>query len=267
MLEQLRTFNPVTQALIATLFTWGMTAVGAGLVFFAKKPKDWLFDSMLGFAAGVMISASFLSLLMPAIAMSKGKVLPIWFPPAAGFLIGTFFIGSIDRIIPHLRIGFKKAEGLKSHFSRSILLILAITLHNIPEGLAVGIAFGSVNSLDSHGFYNAIGLAIGIGIQNLPEGFVVSMPLRAEGFSRLKSFNYGQLSAIVEPIAAVLGAAAVTFASKISPYALSFAAGCMIFVVIEELIPESQRKGNIDLATISTLVGFVLMMILDLGFS
>jgi ZIP family zinc transporter len=224
---------------------------------------------MLGFSGGVMIAVSFWSLLAPAISMSEGKDIPLWFPATVGFLVGGIFLWGIDKILPHLHVGFsaEEAEGIKTSWQRSILLVLAITLHNIPEGLAVGVAFGAVLSdFPSATLSAAIALTIGIGIQNFPEGLVISMPLRGEGMSRLKSFWYGQLSAIVEPIAGVLGAVAVIFVQPILPYALSFAAGAMIFVVIEELVPESQRNGNTDLATIGAMIGFAVMMVLDVAF-
>lgn len=269
MIEKIQTLSPVIQALLATLFTWGVTALGAGTVFFTKRMSKKFLDVMLGFAGGVMISASFWSLLAPAIEISAGRGLPPWLPPAAGFMLGGLFLRLIDRILPHLHIGFPEetAEGIKTTWQRSTLLILAITLHNIPEGLAVGVAFGSVAAgLPSATLAGAMALALGIGIQNFPEGAAVSIPLRREGMSRLKSFWYGQLSGIVEPIAGMIGVAAVVYAEAILPYALSFAAGAMIFVVVEEVIPESQRSGNTDLATLSLLTGFTTMMILDVAF-
>ena len=262
-------FHPVLQALIATCFTWGLTALGAAGVFIAKDISKKILDTMLGFAAGVMVAASFWSLLAPAIEMSEGKDLPVWVPATAGFLLGDIFLRGIDKILPHLHIGFpiEEAEGIKTGWQRSTLLILAITLHNIPEGLAVGVAFGAVAAgVPSATLAGAVALAIGIGIQNFPEGLAVSLPLRREGMSRLKSFWYGQLSAIVEPIAGVIGAAAVIVAQPILPYALAFAAGAMIFVVIEELVPESQRGGNADLATAGAMIGFAVMMVLDVAF-
>lgn len=269
MIDYFQNLHPVLQALVATCFTWGLTALGAAGVFIAKDISKKMLDMMLGFAAGVMIAASFWSLLAPAIVMSEGKGIPVWVPAAAGFLLGGIFLRVIDKILPHLHLGFPMAEveGIKTSWQRSTLLILAITLHNIPEGLAVGVAFGAVASgLPSATLAGAIALAIGIGIQNFPEGLAVSLPLRREGMSRLKSFWYGQLSAVVEPIAGVIGAAVVIIAQPILPYALSFAAGAMIFVVIEELVPESQRGGNTDLATGGAMVGFAVMMILDVAF-
>jgi ZIP family zinc transporter len=269
MIEFFEQFHPVVQALLATCFTWFLTALGASGVLFAKDINKKVLDAMLGFAAGVMIAASFWSLLAPAIAMSDGKDIPVWVPAAAGFLFGGLFLRMIDKVLPHLHLGFpmEEAEGVKTNWKRSTLLILAITLHNIPEGLAVGVAFGAVAAgIPSATLPGAIALAVGIGIQNFPEGLAVSMPLRREGMSRLKSLWYGQLSAIVEPIAGVIGAAAVIVAQPLLPYALSFAAGAMIFVVVEQLVPESQRGGNTDLATGGAMIGFAAMMVLDVAF-
>ncbi|GER92845.1 ZIP family metal transporter [hot springs metagenome] len=268
MHDFMKDIHPVMQALIATCFTWLVTALGAATVLFAKNINKKLLDGMLGFAAGVMIAASYWSLLAPAIEMSKDMSMPQWFPPALGFLMGAVFLRVIDKILPHLHLGFpmQEAEGIKTSWRRTTLLILAVTLHNIPEGLAVGVAFGAVTAcLPSATLTGAVTLAIGIGLQNFPEGVAVSMPLRREGLSRLKSFWYGQLSGIVEPIAGVIGAAAVMFSMPILPYALSFAAGAMIFVVVEELIPESQKEGNADIATMGAITGFLVMMVLDVG--
>jgi ZIP family zinc transporter len=260
--------NPIYQALIATCFTWLVTALGASLVFFVKTINKKLLDGMLGFAAGVMIAASFWSLLAPAIEMSESLPLPSWLPPAVGFLSGGAFLWSVDKILPHLHLGFpmEEAEGISTSWRRSVLLVLAITLHNIPEGLAVGVAFGALGAnLPSASLAGAMALAIGIGIQNFPEGTAVSVPLRREGMSRLKSFWYGQLSGLVEPVAGVIGAAAVIFMQPLLPFALAFAAGAMIFVVVEELIPESQLEKNTDIATVGTMIGFAVMMVLDVA--
>ena len=269
MVDFFQNFNPITQAFLATLFTWGMTALGASLVFATKTINQRLLDSMLGFAGGVMIAASYWSLLAPAIEMSDNHPIGTWFPAAIGFLLGGIFLGGIDKILPHLHpnTSIDEAEGFRpKERKKSTLLVLAITLHNIPEGLAVGIAFGAlVNGGTEASLVSALTLALGIGIQNFPEGFAVSMPLRGEGMSRRKSFFYGQFSGMVEPIAAVIGAFAVSFIEPLLPYALSFAAGAMIFVVAEEVIPSSQEKGNKDLATFSLMIGFVLMMILDVA--
>ena len=266
IIDVFKDLNPIIQALCATLFTWGVTALGASLVFFFKSVNRKVLDGMMGFAAGVMIAASFWSLLAPAIEMSEQTSIAPWIPPAIGFLSGGLFLWGVDKVIPHLHVGFDKPEGVKTGFHRSILLVLAITLHNIPEGLAVGVAFGAVAAnLPAASLTGAIALAIGIGLQNFPEGAAVSMPLRREGFSRRKSFFYGQASGMVEPIAGVIGAFAVIYMQAILPYALAFAAGAMIYVVVEELIPESQLAKNTDLATIWTLFGFTIMMILDVA--
>lgn len=261
--------DPVVQALIGTLFTWGMTALGAALVFTSKSVNQKFLDSMLGFAGGVMIAASYWSLLAPALEMAEGDPLPAWVPAAVGFLLGGIFLWAIDKVLPHLHpnLPMESAEGIKGkEHRRSTLLVLAITLHNIPEGLAIGVAFGAVAAgFPSASIMGAIALAIGIGIQNFPEGVAVSMPLRRDGMSRRKSFFYGQFSGMVEPISAVIGALAVFFIEPILPYALSFAAGAMIFVVAEEVIPGSQEKGNSDLASMSLMIGFTVMMILDVA--
>ena len=261
-------YHPVTQALIATLFTWFVTAVGAVPVFFTRRLNQRLMDGTLGMAAGVMIAASFWSLLAPAIDMSDGA----WQPAAIGFMAGGLFLYLIDKILPHLHPGLElsEAEGIKTSWQRSVLLVLAITLHNIPEGLAVGVAFGAVaHAADvetARGLVlGGIALTIGIGLQNFPEGLAVAMPLRREGMGRFKSFMCGQASGIVEPMAGVLGAWLVLTMEPILPYALAFAAGAMIFVVVEELIPEAQRKGNTDFATMGAMLGFTIMMILDVA--
>ncbi|MFC5591642.1 ZIP family metal transporter [Sporosarcina soli] len=270
MIDFIATLSPVTQALIATIFTWGMTAIGAALVFTTKTMNQKLMDGMLGFAGGVMIAASFWSLLSPAIEMAEGSTLPSWFPAAVGFLLGGFFLWMADKVIPHVHptSPMKDAEGINpASKRRSTLLVLAITLHNIPEGLAIGVAFGAVAAgFPSASLPAAIALAIGIGIQNLPEGTAVAMPLRRDGMSRRKSFLYGQFSGMVEPISAVVGVLAVTFMTPLLPFALSFAAGAMIFVVVEEVIPGSQENGNKDLASICLMLGFTVMMILDVAF-
>lgn len=263
------TWHPVVQALCATLFTWFLTALGAGLVFFFKSIERKVLDGMLGFAAGVMIAASFWSLLEPAIELAQETGgMPAWFQATVGFLLGGGFLWLIDRLLPHLHLGFpaEEVEGIKTPWHRSILLVLAITLHNIPEGLAVGVAFGALSAaVPSATLAGALALALGIGIQNFPEGTAVSVPLRREGFSRLRSFWYGQLSGVVEPVAGVLGAAAAMAARPLLPYTLSFAAGAMVYVVVEELIPESQLNRETDIATIGALLGFVVMMMLDVA--
>lgn len=267
-METFASFHPTLQALLATLFTWAVTALGAALVFLTRGVRQRLLDAMNGFAAGVMLAASYWSLLAPAIELSEGGPLPRWVPACVGFLLGCGSLWAVDKILPHLHPGLPRAqaEGPTTHWHRSVLLVLAITLHNIPEGLAVGVAFGGAAlQMPETTLASAIALAIGIGLQNFPEGVAVAMPLRAVGMSRLRCFWYGQLSASVEPLAGVLGALAVLWARPILPYALAFAAGAMIFVVIEELIPESQRAGNTDLATVSTLFGFTVMMVLDVA--
>ncbi len=260
--------SPILQAFIGTLFTWGLTALGAAGVFLAKDVNRKVLDIFLGFAAGVMIAASFWSLLAPAIDMSEAQGIPGWLPAVIGFLAGGGFLFGVDKLLPHLHLGLPEteAEGIKTSWHRSILLVLAITLHNFPEGLAVGVAFGAAAAgLPEATVASAIALAVGIGIQNFPEGLAVSAPLRREGMSRFKSFMYGQASGIVEPIAGVLGALAVLIMRPMLPYALSFAAGAMIFVVGEELIPESHQGSNGDLATVGLMVGFCVMMFLDVS--
>jgi len=271
MEQSLSGLSPVLQALLATLFTYLITVAGAASVFLLKSVGQKILNLMLGFAGGVMIAASFWSLLAPAIDLSKGKSLPVWLPAATGFLLGAGLLFVLDRILPHLHLFLPQelAEGLKTHWSKTTLLVLAITLHNIPEGLAVGVAFGAASlALPGSGSLGgAVALALGIGLQNLPEGLAVSGPLRAAGLSRRQSFFWGQLSGLVEPLAGALGALAVTRMLAILPYALSFAAGAMIFVVVEEVIPESQGSGESDLSTIGLIAGFILMMILDVAFS
>lgn len=266
--EEILKINPVLLALFATLFTWFMTAFGSAMVFFFKTINRRLHNSMLGFAAGVMIAASFWSLLKPAIEMSTERGDVPWFQALIGFLSGGAFLLIIDKILPHLNMGLSidKAEGIKTTWQRSILLVLSITLHNIPEGLAVGVAFGVLAHDPSAGALSgAIALAIGIGLQNFPEGAAVSIPLRREKLSRLKSFTYGQLSGVVEPIAGVVGAYLVLSVTEVLPFALAFAAGAMIFVVVEELIPASQEGNETDFSTIGAMLGFATMMVLDVA--
>jgi len=256
------------QAFLATLFTWALTALGAASVFLTKTISRRLLDFMLAFAGGVMIAASFWSLLAPGIEMAQLQGQTAWIPAAVGFLLGGAFLRLMDRFLPHLHLGYpmSEAEGVHTRWRRTTLLVMAITLHNIPEGLAVGVAFGALRyGLSSASFTAACALAMGIGLQNLPEGMAVSVPIRQMGTSRLKSFWYGQLSGMVEPIAGLIGAAAVVLVSPILPYAMGFAAGAMIYVVVEEVIPESQRAGNTDLATVGTMVGFAVMMTLDVA--
>lgn len=268
MFEFLAGFSPVMQALFATLFTWGLTALGAASVFLIRGFNQKILDGMLGFAAGVMIAASFWSLLAPGIELAEQQGVPGWLPAVVGFLLGAACLRGIDFVLPHLHVGapMAEAEGIHTTWRRAVLLVLAITLHNIPEGLAVGVAFGAASlGLETATLSGAIALAIGIGLQNFPEGVAVAMPLRREGMPPLKSFWYGQLSAAVEPVAGVIGAVAVLVARPLLPYALSFAAGAMIFVVVEEVIPESHRAGNGDLATLGVTLGFAVMMTLDVA--
>ncbi|MBK6263742.1 ZIP family metal transporter [Marivirga sp. S37H4] len=267
-MDWLLKYDPVLLALFATLFTWGITTLGASLVFFFKTISKKILKPMLGFAAGVMIAASFWSLLKPAIEAAEATNVSPWIPAVVGFLLGGAFLFLIDKLLPHLHLGLStdKAEGVKTNWQRSILLVLAVTIHNIPEGLAVGVAFGALaNSPETGQLAGDVALAIGIGLQNFPEGAAISVPLRQEGLSRLKAFNYGQLSGIVEPIAGVAGAYLVATIKPILPYALSFAAGAMIFVVVEELIPSSQRDNETDSATIGAMLGFAVMMLLDVA--
>lgn len=266
MIEWLINASPVSQALIASTFTWGVTAIGAATVFFVKKINLKVMDAMLGFAGGVMIAASFWSLLSPAIAMAEhSHSQPAWLISSTGFLLGGFFISLLNRFIPHQHPSDK---NVTPHANRNRLLVLAITLHNIPEGLAVGVSFGALAAgYEEASLAGAVALAIGIGIQNFPEGIAVAFPVRLEGNSRTKSFLYGQASALVEPFAAVIGAAAVSMMQPLLPFALSFAAGAMIFVVAEEVIPGSRENGHYGLAANSLLIGFSIMMILDVALS
>ena len=258
--------DPVLAALYATLFTWFLTALGASFVFFFKTMNRVVLDGMLGFTGGVMVAASFWSLLAPAIEMTAGEGFIKVIPASVGFFLGALFIFGLDKVLPHLHINFQESEGVKSPWQRTTLLVLAITLHNIPEGLAVGVLFGGVAAgIPEASIAGALTLAIGIGIQNFPEGIAVSMPLRRMGMSRRKSFMYGQASALVEPVAGVLGAVAVTFFTPLLPYALAFAAGAMIFVVVEEVIPETQQDNNTDIATLGFIGGFIVMMMLDVA--
>ncbi len=266
VLEYLESIDPILAAFYATTFTWFLTALGAAFVFFFKNMNRALLDGMLGFTGGVMVAASYWSLLAPAIEMSDGEGFVKVIPAAVGFLLGAIFLFGLDKTLPHLHINFKETEGIKSPWQRTTLLVLAITLHNIPEGLAVGVLFGGVAAgIPEASIAGAVTLAIGIGIQNFPEGIAVAMPLRRMGASRRKSFMYGQASALVEPIAGVLGAVAVTFFTPVLPYALAFAAGAMIYVVVEEVIPETQQDKNTDIATLGFIGGFIVMMSLDVA--
>jgi ZIP family zinc transporter len=266
VLDYFESINPILAALYATLFTWFLTALGASIVFFFRDMNRKVLDGMLGFTGGVMVAASYWSLLAPAIEMSDGEGFIKVIPAAVGFILGAIFLFGLDKALPHLHINFEKTEGTKSPWQRTTLLVLAITLHNIPEGLAVGVLFGGVAAgIPEATIAGAVTLAIGIGIQNFPEGIAVAMPLRRMGMSRKKSFMYGQSSALVEPVAGVIGAVAVSFFMPILPYALAFAAGAMIFVVVEEVIPETQQANNTDIATLGFIGGFVVMMTLDVA--
>lgn len=265
MIDKILSLNPIIQALLATIFTWSVTAIGAALVYFFKNINKNIMDGMLGFAAGVMIAASFFSLIAPAIDMAESLKLTPWLITFLGFFSGGVLLFIGDKIYD---IYEKKHPNSDSLFSRKrcIMLISSITLHNIPEGMAVGVAFGSViYGLDGATLISAWTLALGIGLQNFPEGTAVSMPLRREGISRNKSFFIGQLSGIVEPIAGVIGAILVIKVQILLPFLLSFAAGAMIYVVVEELIPESQTNKKKDFMALFTLIGFSVMMILDIA--
>ncbi|MBL4747073.1 MAG: ZIP family metal transporter [Flavobacteriaceae bacterium] len=268
IVEYMGSIDPILAAFYATMFTWFLTALGAALVFLVKGMNRALFDGMLGFTGGVMVAASFWSLLAPGIEMSPGEGFQKVVPAVVGFGLGAIFLFGLDKVLPHLHVNFKESEkeGVKTPWHKTTLLVLAITMHNIPEGLAVGVLFGGVAAgFDGATIGGAVALAIGIGLQNFPEGFAVSMPIRRQGVSKFKSFMYGQSSAIVEPIAAVIGAWAVMTFQPILPYALSFAAGAMIFVVVEEVIPETQRDKYTDIATMGFILGFIVMMTLDVG--
>ncbi len=271
LLSGLSGSSPVLLAFIATLFTWFVTLLGSAVVFFKKDMSRKVLDASLGFAAGIMISASFWSLLLPSVEMARGmQGIPVWFPPVLGFVVGGVFLRLIDFLTPHLHLFLpeEKKEGvIRAGLKKTTLLILAITIHNFPEGLAVGVAFGAVGKGNEEALLGAFALALGIGIQNFPEGMAVSLPLRREGLSPLKSFFFGQLSAVVEPLGGILGAWLVSVFHYLLPYALSFAAGAMIFVVVEELVPESQAGDHSDIATMGVILGFALMMLLDVAFS
>lgn len=256
--------NPVIQALIATIFTWGVTALGALLVCFFKEMNKKVLDTILGFSAGVMIAASFWSLIAPALDLSAELGYIVWLLPAIGFILGGLFVllsdGFLDKMLKNKK-NLRNANSLK----RSILLISAITIHNIPEGMAVGVAFGGIASgVPGMTLIGAVMLALGIGIQNFPEGAAVSLPLRSEGYSRFKSFMIGQASALVEPISAVIGAILVIYIRSMLPFLLAFAAGAMLIVAARELLPESIKEHK-NLSTLGLIIGFVLMMVLDVA--
>jgi ZIP family zinc transporter len=266
MIEFISQYSPIIQALMGTFFTWGVTALGSAMVFLTKEVSRKLLNGLLGFASGVMIAASYWSLLAPAIELSQDLAVASWIPAASGFLLGGVFLFAVDKLLPHLHMSQVEPEGPKSSWQRSVLLITAITLHNIPEGLAVGVAFGAAAAgIEEAGVASAVALALGIGIQNFPEGLAVSAPLRREGWKVGRSFLFGQFSGMVEPIAGLIGAAATLLMRPILPYALAFAAGAMIYVVAEELIPESKSEGHSDVPTIGVMLGFAVMMILDVA--
>ncbi|MDG1428505.1 MAG: ZIP family metal transporter [Crocinitomicaceae bacterium] len=267
LVQYLSELDPVLAAFYATTFTWFLTMMGASLVFFFKQMNRALLDGLLGFTGGVMVAASCFGLLLPAIDQAAEMGMKDgWevMPATVGFALGALFLFILNKLLPHLHINFREdeKEGPKTSWHSTTLLVLAITLHNIPEGLAVGVLFGAAGG-DIEMISSAVIITIGIGIQNFPEGIAVAMPLRRQGVSRGKSFWYGQLSAIVEPIAGVAGAWAVASFVPILPYALGFAAGAMIFVVVEEVIPETQRDKYRDIGVLGFIGGFLLMMVLD----
>ena len=257
--------SPVIQALIATIFTWAVTMLGASIVFFFREVKKSIMDALLGFSAGVMIAASFWSLLSPAIELAESMNMISWLVVFLGFFSGGLLLFLGDKLYDFIQ---RKNDKIKisEKVKRSFMLVFSITLHNFPEGLVIGVAFGSLAySIEGSTLASALTLALGIGLQNFPEGSAVSLPLRRDGFSRKKAFFFGQLSGVVEPIAAVIGAILVLKIQSLLPFLLSFAAGAMIYVVVEELIPESQSNKKKDLMALFTLVGFSIMMILDVG--
>ena len=264
MLDSFKELSPVWQAFIATLFTWGITALGASIVFFFKKVNKTVMDALLGFAAGVMVAASFFSLISPALEMAEELEMITWLVISLGFFFCFFLLFISDKVYDYLEKVRKKETDSKA--KRCFMLISSITIHNIPEGMAVGVAFGSLAyALSGSTLASALALALGIGLQNFPEGSAVSLPLRREGYSRKKAFFFGQLSGVVEPIAAVIGALLVLKIQVILPFLLAFAAGAMIYVVVEELIPESQTNKKKDLMALFTIIGFMVMMILDVA--
>ena len=268
MFDFFNELSPVLQALIAAIFTWGVTMLGASIVFFFKEVKKGIMDALLGFSAGVMIAASFWSLLSPAIDMANSMKMISWLVVFLGFFSGGLLLFLGDKLYDFLQNRNKKriTASKSSKIKRCLMLVFSITLHNIPEGLVVGVAFGSLAySLEGSTLASSLTLALGIGLQNFPEGSAVSLPLRREGMSRKKAFFYGQLSGVVEPIAAVVGAILVLHIQSLLPFLLAFAAGAMIYVVVEELIPESQSNQKKDLMALFTLIGFSVMMILDVA--
>ena len=264
MLDFFSELSPVTQALIASLFTWSITTLGASIVFFFKEVRKGIMDALLGFSAGVMISASFWSLLSPAIEMATNLKMTSWIVAFTGFMSGGLLLFIGDKVFSHF--SSKNNNNGAGKVKRCLMLIFSITLHNIPEGLVIGVAFGSLAyGVEGATLASAITLAIGIGLQNFPEGSAVSLPLRREGMKRAKAFFLGQATGTVEPISAVLGAFLVLKIQVLLPFLLAFAAGAMIYVVVEELIPESQSNSRKDLMALFTLIGFSVMMILDVA--
>lgn len=255
------------QALLGLLIPFAGTVLGSGTVFLLRNNiKQSVEKLLLGFASGVMIAASVWSLLIPAIEMAEQQGQPGWLAPAIGFLLGMLFLLFLDSVVPHMHLDKEKPEGIKSKLSKSAMLVLAVTLHNIPEGMAVGVTFaGAMLGNTGITIAGALTLAIGIAIQNFPEGAIISLPLRSEGVSRKRAFAYGALSGIVEPIAAIITIGLTNLVVPILPYLLAFAAGAMIYVVVEELIPESQMGEHSNIGTVGVAIGFVIMMILDVA--
>jgi ZIP family zinc transporter len=263
--------QPVALALLAGLFTYAMTALGAAGVFLHRNPSRRLMDMLLGFSAGVMLAASFWSLLAPSAKIAAESGGPAWLPPALGFAAGGLGLWGLDKVLPHVHRMWPELqvrEGVSTRWRRSTLVVLAITLHHIPEGLAIGVASGAAASGAPHtSLGGAVALGLGLGLQNLPEGLAVATLLLRESQTRGRSFFFGQLTGVVEPIAAVAGAVLIASSTALLPYGLAFAAGAMVFVVIEELIPECQRSGHADSAVLAAIVGFTLMTVLDIALS
>jgi ZIP family zinc transporter len=258
--------NPYLLALIGTGFTFICTSIGASSVFFIKKgAHPDLQKVFMGFAAGIMIAASIWSLLIPAIEMAEENGNTAWIPAAGGFLLGGCFLWLLDTLLPHLHPGSSSPEGINSSLKRSTMLFIAVTLHNIPEGMAVGLTFGMASDTIATTIASTLALGIGIGLQNIPEGAAISLPLKEEGFSSKKAFIYGTLSGVVEPISGILGVFLIGSLISVMPWLLSFAAGAMIYVVVEELIPEANKTEHSNLGTIGVMIGFVIMMTLDIA--
>lgn len=258
--------SPVSLAFLGTMFTFLATALGAATVFLFKKDiPHGMQRAFLGFAAGVMIAASVWSLLIPAMEMAENAGSPAWIPTAGGFVLGAAFLLVLDRLLPHLHPGSSEPEGMKSSLARTTMLVLAVTLHNVPEGLAVGLAFGLAGESSAMSLSGALALSLGMALQNFPEGAAISLPLKKEGLSNTRSFVYGALSGIVEPIAGVLGVLAAGAVTGIMPWLLAFAAGAMIYVVLEELIPEANLGEHSHTGTLSVMLGFLVMMVLDVA--